>query len=264
MTSDIVDDRLIGALHVQGLTRAGLEHDPHLARRAIQAGTLQALLDGGYRGDTTIGELLGHGDLGVGTVEGLDGELVILDGQAWVARASGRVEPVDDAVTTPFAVLCAFRAERIERIEAPLDLAAITSRVGELADPSHPITAVRVEGEFTDLTLRSVPGQQPPYPPLAEAVAHQRTWRVDHAEGSLVGFWFPAELAGLEVPGAHLHFLSHDRRVGGHALAGQIRSGRLATQSCVDLHVELPPGVSLGHPGEADRGEIADLEGGAR
>ena len=27
MTSDIIDDRLIGALHVRALTRAGLDHD---------------------------------------------------------------------------------------------------------------------------------------------------------------------------------------------------------------------------------------------
>ena len=76
MAREVVDDRLIGALHVRALTRAGLHHDARTAHTVVQTGTVAALLDGRYGGNVTLGELLEHGDLGVGTLEHLDGELI--------------------------------------------------------------------------------------------------------------------------------------------------------------------------------------------
>ena len=40
-------------------------------------------LDAGlYGGTMTVGELLEHGDLGLGTLDSIDGELIVLDGKA--------------------------------------------------------------------------------------------------------------------------------------------------------------------------------------
>ena len=43
---------------------------------------LAALVEGIYRADTTIGLLRQKGNLGIGTFNDLDGEMVLLDGQA--------------------------------------------------------------------------------------------------------------------------------------------------------------------------------------
>ena len=42
-----------------------------------------------YGGSFTIGELLEHGDLGVGTLDSIDGELIVLDGKAYQAKDQG-------------------------------------------------------------------------------------------------------------------------------------------------------------------------------
>ena len=105
MARDIIDDRLIGALHLRSLTRQGLDHDPVREHLAVQAGTLQALMDGEYRGDATLAEVLRMGDLGIGTVQQLGGELVVVDGEPWLAEADGTVHRVDVATKTPFAVV---------------------------------------------------------------------------------------------------------------------------------------------------------------
>lgn len=55
----------------------------HGANVLYQHGTLALLVPGLLEGTTTIGELLKHGDTGIGTGEGLDGELIILDGVAY-------------------------------------------------------------------------------------------------------------------------------------------------------------------------------------
>jgi len=260
---DIIDDRLIGALHLRALSHRGLAHDPVAEHTAIQAGTLEALMAGRYDGDATLGEILRLGSLGLGTVQQLDGELVVLDGEAWVAAADGTVRREDPQTRTPFAVVCHFAPAASEAIEGPVDLAALTARADALVGPGSPVAAVRVDGEFRDLSLRSVARQEPPYVPLSEVVAHQSTWHLASARGTLVGFRFPDATAGVEVPGYHLHFLSDDRTQGGHVTGAVLVAGTLSVDHCEDLHVELPAGVDLGVPGAADRDQIARLEGGA-
>ena len=65
---EIIDDRLIGALHVRALGRGGFAHQVDEEHVAFQVSTLDALMAGDYDGDTTVGELLEHGDLGIGTI----------------------------------------------------------------------------------------------------------------------------------------------------------------------------------------------------
>jgi alpha-acetolactate decarboxylase len=65
------------------------------------------------------------------------------------------------------------------------------------------VLAVRIDGAFRDLRLRSVHRQHPPYPPLAEVTAHQREWTVERATGSIVGLHVELPTGvGLGTPGA--------------------------------------------------------------
>ena len=48
MAREVIDDRLIGAIHVRSLTLAGLDHDAVEEHRAVQAGTIDALMAGRY------------------------------------------------------------------------------------------------------------------------------------------------------------------------------------------------------------------------
>ena len=101
-----IDDGLIGGIHMERLARveaaASVPHDAE----AFQASTIDALLRGELTGNLTIGELLQHGDLGLGTLNLLDGELIVVDGEALVARIDGSVERVPADARTPFAVVC--------------------------------------------------------------------------------------------------------------------------------------------------------------
>ena len=51
--------------------------------KLFQYNTLGALMAGLYGGTMTVGELLEHGDLGLGTLDSIDGELIVLDGKAY-------------------------------------------------------------------------------------------------------------------------------------------------------------------------------------
>ena len=63
MARDVVDDRLISALHVRALTRAGFDHDADATHLVVQTGTVAALMDGHYDGDLAVGEVLARADL---------------------------------------------------------------------------------------------------------------------------------------------------------------------------------------------------------
>jgi len=261
MTHDLIDDRLIGALHLHALTRAGLAHDPVAEHAAVQAGTIQALLDGRFDGDLTLAEAMSHGTQGIGTIRGLDGELIVLDGAAWVVDAHGAVREVAPDTPTPFVVVTHFEPDAEADLAGPLDWAGLTAALDALAPHDSPFLALRVTGTFTRLRLRSVPGQSPPYPSLTEVTAHQVEWDAPAAIGTLVGFRFPDATAGVEVPGYHVHFLADDRATGGHVLDLELAAGHAAVEACDSLHVELPPGVAIGtaQAGAAER--IAEAEG---
>ncbi|MEB3239994.1 MAG: acetolactate decarboxylase, partial [Cyanobacteriota bacterium] len=56
-----------------------------------QVSTSGALVQGVYGGCVRVSELLQHGDFGLGTFEGLDGEGILLDGCCWQACGDGTV-----------------------------------------------------------------------------------------------------------------------------------------------------------------------------
>ncbi len=258
----MIDDRLIGALHVRALTRAGLLHEQARAHEIVQTGTVAALMDGHYDGDLRIGEVLARADTGVGTIQHLDGELVIVDGCAFVAHADGRVDAVAPETKTPFVVACRFVAAATRVVTEPLALDALCAALDDLAPEVEPVVAVRVDGRVRDVRLRSVRAQRKPYPRLADVVAHQTEWIVPEAVGTVVGFRFPDGSSGIEVPGYHLHFLSDDRAHGGHVLGLVLEEGELAVDGEHELHVEVPAGIQLGEPGALAE-EIHAVEGGA-
>ena len=74
----------------------------------FQTGLMSQLLDGIYDGEMTIGELLSHGSFGVGTFNGLDGEMVVLDGVCYQVRHDGSVSMPDLTQQTPYAVVTNF------------------------------------------------------------------------------------------------------------------------------------------------------------
>ena len=55
----------------------------------FQVSTSNALVQGVFQGAVTVRELKGKGDFGLGTFDGLDGELIMLDGVCYRATGGG-------------------------------------------------------------------------------------------------------------------------------------------------------------------------------
>ena len=96
-------------------------------------------------------------------------------------------------------------------------MAGLTALLDSRIEDPTLVQAVRIDGRFSRLKVRSVPAQTPPYRPLNDIVPREQTvFDLTEAVGTLVGFRFPSDLAGANVAGWHLHFIAADRRTGGH------------------------------------------------
>jgi alpha-acetolactate decarboxylase len=81
-------------------------------RDLYQTAPLQALLDGALGGTTPLRTLIDHGNFGLGTWPGLDGEMVVNDGRVYRIGPDGRAEHITDlARTTPFAMVTRFHPD---------------------------------------------------------------------------------------------------------------------------------------------------------
>jgi acetolactate decarboxylase len=260
----MLDERWIRSLHVETLREEELhgEREPHVL---FQASTIGALLEGSYDGDLSFAELAEHGDLGLGTLNGLDGEMIALDGEFFRADVDGYVDRVPPTAKTPFAVVTRFEPEIDLPVEGGIDHEALLERLDELIPAGASSCAIRLDGRFDLVRARSVPRQTPPYRPLTEVVADQHVFELEHVAGTMLGFRFPAYAEGIEVGGYHLHFISENRRRGGHVLNSRAAAGlRARLDPSNDLHIELPPAVDLGDPdlAAATHEAIARAEGG--
>ena len=99
-----------------------------------QVSTATALVEGIYQGAVRVGTLREHGDLGLGTFENLDGEMVVVDGHFFQVRSDGSVRECDDDVLSPFAVITRFAPEATVTLAQCPDLSHLTSRFDGLRD----------------------------------------------------------------------------------------------------------------------------------
>jgi acetolactate decarboxylase len=217
------------------------DHRPaKLANRLYQTSTMAALLDAVYDGDTTMAKLLEHGDFGIGTFDALDGELILLDGVVRQFREDGLADEVAPDIKTPFACATFFEPEQTLRIAQPASKQELELLVDRMVGNDNLFAAVRATGLFEDMETRTVFRQSVPYPPMLDVVSRQPTLKLGNTGGVLIGFRTPEYMQGINVAGYHLHFLTTDRRRGGHVLNYRLLEGTLEVAVMSDLEIDLP------------------------
>ncbi len=225
-----------------------------------QTSTIDALLAGAYDGNMTCDHLLTYGDLGIGTFDRLDGEMVLVDGRVYQVRADGRVYTPDTSLTTPFAAVCAFSPDRTFTLDNGLDYDGVQQMLNQLVPNQNLFCAVKMSGTFTRMHTRSVPAQEKPYPPLAEVTRHQPEFHMENISGQIVGFRCPAYVKGINVPGYHLHFISDDRTRGGHILGFETAAGSGGVDVCDRFLLLLPQEDEMFGAVDLTRDRGAELE----
>lgn len=206
----------------------------------FQTSTINALLEGIYDGETTYGELKQHGDFGLGTFNGLDGEMVGLDGKFYQVKADGIAYPVSDSAKTPFAVVTFFKTDKTVLLEKAEDYSQLKQYLDYSLPTKNIFYAIKIEGVFKYIKTRSVPGQTKPYPPLVEVTKNQPIFEFHDVKGTIVGFRCPVYVKGINVPGYHLHFITKNKKAGGHILECQMRNVNIEVDYASKFFMVLP------------------------
>ena len=186
-----------------------------------QVATLQSLMAGNFDGYVSIGELKTHGDVGLGTFHRANGEMIVLDGCVYQALGDGSVVVADDSETTPFSTVTWFDADISPEIPPFENVSVLESRLDSVvyAYGRNFIYALRLDVNACSIVFRSSLPQEKPYGPLSEVLpGKQRTFSTENIGGTVVAVYFPSFFSSQNTPGWHFHFISGDRKQGGHLL----------------------------------------------
>jgi acetolactate decarboxylase len=224
--SEIVDSALSEAFELERHT-------------LFQVSTSNALAQGVFGGVTTVADLRHHGDFGLGTFDGLDGELVMIDGECFRATAGGVVTGVADDRLVPFALVTRFVSDVEERVDDAPSLGSLVADIDELRPSENLFVGMRADARFDSILMRAAcPARDGEG--LLEATRHQSEFHADDVVGTLVGFWAPRYSRAVSVPGYHFHFISDDRSLGGHVLDLRARDVEIGLQLESELHLAIP------------------------
>jgi acetolactate decarboxylase len=173
---------------VDHIVRAALADYLQVSQSTLfQISTTGALVEGIYRGDVTVATLREHGDLGLGTFDGFDGEMVVVDGRFFQVRSDGTVTKVDDQVRSPYAVITKFDPEPPVALGNCATVAEMHSRLDRLRTSDNLFYAIRIDGTFDLVQTRAV-ARTAEGVPLVEAAACQPEFQLRNVRGTLVGF----------------------------------------------------------------------------
>jgi acetolactate decarboxylase len=210
-----------------------------------QVSTIDALMQGVFDGVQTVGEIRKKGDFGIGTFDALDGEMIVLDGVVYQAKADGHIYKASDNQTTPFATVTYFDRDQAVTTDMPMNLSVFSSAMADKLPTGNMVYAVRMHGTFPTMKVRAIPAQHKPYPTLANASTNQSVYTYSDTTGTIVGFYTPVFFKGINVAGYHLHFISDDRKTGGHILD-------LTVPANTTVEYDITPGFAMALPTSGD------------
>lgn len=205
-----------------------------------QVSAFNTFATGNFEGNTTFAELAKHGDFGIGTLNGLNGEMLALDGKFYQIPAEGSPREIGTQEKTPYATVTFFKSDQTFQIINVSSYSQLTAIINSTLPNYNSIYALQVHGFFDFIQTRSVPLQTEPYPTLAEAVENQTVFNLNHVEGTMVGFFFPDNMNGVDFAGYHLHFLTDDHTAGGHLLECTIKNATVEIDQINSYQLMIP------------------------
>jgi acetolactate decarboxylase len=234
----------------------------------FQVSTAGALVQGVYDGVVTVRELKRHGDFGLGTFDGLDGEMLTLDGRVYQVRSDGTIHESPNDAKVPFAVMTWFKPGAAVELTAFDGFDDLVVRLDRLRRTDNLFYAASIAGCFRRVHTRAA-CKVASGVSLVDATAHQAEFTFSDVEGTIAGFWSPPYARSVNVAGWHLHFLTNDHKGGGHVLDCAGPGAHARIEELDDLHIAIPEMAAFlkadlrdDPTGDLDKAERAGHRGG--
>ncbi len=249
-----------GCIGAEENTPAGNVSDFKNRDVLYQVSSIDLLLAGGYDGFASVAELKKHGDTGLGTVDMLNGELIVAGGNFYTVSSDEKITLLSDTDKIPFAAVTFFDEDYSFEMSAIENISSFEERISEILPAKTQFYALKIEGDFNYLKTRSVPKQEKPYIKLAEVVKNQSVFEYENISGTVIGLWSPSFAGGLNVPGLHIHFISDDKTRGGHILDLKFDNQTVILDETGGYYVQLPKSTLGGDAGDSLAEQKRSLE----
>ena len=234
----------------------------------FQISTLQALALGYSRAVVTVKELLANGDIGLGTFEDVNGEMIVVDGECFRATEDGTVFKAEPDMGVPFASVAKAKADVDYEIGAIGDIDKLKEELTLKIEEGFGLNSMhiaRIDGEFRQIRARSESAHRSRHVDLKDILAKtQRDFAFDDISGTLVRIYYPDYMDGINAPGWHVHFISEDRSKGGHVFDMDMIRGRIRLTKINRIEIQLPtePAFDTYSLKEASGSDIKKVEQG--
>lgn len=235
--------------------------------RMFQISTLQALLRGYTKTVTTVEELVKHGDTGLGTFEDVNGEMIVLDGVCYRAGSDGKVKVVGINEGVSFAAVAKTSRGRLFELQSIGSMDSLKTALNNIVDESFGLNsmhALRIDAQFNRIDARSEEPYRSQHVELSEILGNTQTdFSFNDMAGTVVGLYFPDYMDGINAAGWHFHFVSSDRKFGGHVFDISFDEGQVKMDRISRIELQMPSGIDfdLYSLKDVDESEVKKVEG---
>lgn len=236
--------------------------------KMFQVSTLQALAMGYSREVISVKELLDHGDTGLGTYEDVNGEMIMVDGHAFRADEIGSVEEVSPETGVPFCAVTRLQGKREFPLSDIRDMDALKTVLDLKVEEDFGLNSMhvaRIDGLFSSISARSEAPYRSQHVTLKEVLSKtQKEFFFSDMTGTLICVYFPDYMDGINAPGWHLHFISKDRKKGGHVFDVAMKEGTVRLDKISRIEIQLPKSAAFDTYSlkEVSQSEIKEVEQG--
>ena len=193
-----------------------------------------------------VAELKKHGNTGLGTYEGVNGEMILCDGECYRAKDDGTVVVADEDMGVPFASVCNSKGSVCFDVEQMSGIEELNNQIEELFGLNG-MHMVRIDGKFEVVHARSEEAYNAMHISLKEMLeTTQRSFHFDNVCGTLVCVYYPDFMDGINAAGWHIHFITEDRQRGGHVFELKMKgtSKNLLPSICTASSSVILPKIS--------------------
>ena len=167
--------------------------------------------------------------------------MTILDGKAYQTKSSGETFVMNDEHKTSFAVVTFFKADSVFYNNEIVNQKTLFEFIDKSITNKNGMYAIKITGNFEEIKTRAFPPvQNEPFPPLTNLLDKQQFFEHKNTTGTLVGYYFPEYLNGINVSGLHFHFLSSDKKQGGHLLDFKGKKIKIEIAEQKEIQLEMP------------------------
>lgn len=194
-----------------------------------------------FEGDITAAEVKANGDIGLGSYNLLDGELIMLNGKLYQAKEDGSViTPADDTKVVYANATFFDRNDSFELGEVP-DYETLRKHINEKLPTKNMFYAFKIHGEFTKMKCGGLHKQKKPFKEgLDVLIPNRPIFERENFSGTMVGFFCPEFIGDINAAGYHLHFVSDDETFAGHVMEFEAKNLKVEIDQIHEYKFVLP------------------------